>query len=72
MRHLALAIPRDAGVVADVLVPDVADAQLGAVVEDADRARGLHRVGVLVPQDLRRRCAFCLAVEDYGVSWKYQ
>ena len=71
MRHLPLAIARDARVIADVLVSDVADAQLGAVVEDADRARRFHWVRVLVPQDLRRGCALRLAVQDDSVSWKY-
>lgn len=34
VRHLSLAVARDARVVADVLVPDVADAQLRAVIKD--------------------------------------
>lgn len=65
---LALAVARDARVVADVFVPDVADAQLRAVVEDAHGARRLHGVRVLVPQDLGRGRALRLAVEDDGIS----
>lgn len=68
MRHLALAVARDARVIADVLVADVADAQLRAIVEDAHGARRLHGIGVLVPQDLRRRRALRLAVQDDRVS----
>lgn len=47
---------------------DVADAQLGAVVEDAHGARWLHGVRVLIPEYLWRRRAFRLAVEDDGIS----
>lgn len=70
VRHLSFAIAGYARVVADVLVPDVADAQLGAVVEDSHSARRLHRIRVLVPQDLRRGRTLRLAVEDDSVSWK--
>lgn len=70
VRHLALAVARDARVVADVLVPDVADAQLGAVVEDAHRPGRLHGVRIFVPQYFGRGRALSLAVEDDSVSWK--
>lgn len=49
VRHLPLAVARDARVVADVFVPDVADAQLRAVIKDAHCAWGLHGVFVLIP-----------------------
>lgn len=68
MRDLPLAVARDARVVSNVLVPDVADAKFGAVVEYANGARGLHRVRVLVPQDLGSGRALRLAVKDDGIS----
>lgn len=49
MRNLAFAVARDARVVPDVLVPDVADAKLGPVVEDAHGTRRFHRIRVLIP-----------------------
>lgn len=50
--HLSLAVPGDARVVANVLIANGANPEFGAVVENAHRARGLHRISVLVPQYL--------------------
>jgi hypothetical protein len=68
--HLALAVARDARVVADVLVPDVADAQFGAVVEDAHGARRLHGVCIFIPKYFGRGRALRLTVEDNSISCK--
>ena len=59
---LPLAVPRDTGVVSNIIVSDCADAQLGAVVEDTHSWRRLHWVGILVPQYFGRGCAICLAI----------
>lgn len=66
--NLPLTIARDARVVADVLVPDVADAKLGAVVEYANSSRRLHWILILVPQDLGRGSALRLTVKYDGIS----
>lgn len=50
VRHLSFAIPRNARVISDILVPNGANPQLGAVIENAHRRRGLHRISILVPQ----------------------
>ena len=69
MVHPALRVAGHAEVVADVLVPDFVDAQLGAVVEDADAVRvGLHGMVVPEPKDLRLRGALRLAVQDDRVA----
>lgn len=65
--HPSFGVPGDTHVVADVLVPYLVDPELRAVVEDAHRLRGLHRLVVAVPEELRLRCALRLAVEDDGV-----
>lgn len=62
MGDLSLTIARDTRVVADVFVADRADPQLGTIVKDANSRRRIHRVGILVPQDLGRGGAICLAV----------
>lgn len=68
VRDLALAVARDARVVPDVLVSNVADPQLCAVVKDAHSARRLYGVRVLVPQDLRCGSALRLAVKNNSIS----
>lgn len=69
MGDMSLTIARVTRVLADVLVANGADAQLGAIIEDANsRRRNVHRRAVLVPQDLRRWGAICLAVEDDRVT----
>lgn len=68
MADLALAVAGDARVVADVLMSNVGDAKLGAVVKDADGGRDVNGVGIPVPEDLWRRRALRLAVEDDGIA----
>lgn len=65
---LALSVPGDAGVVADVLVLDRRNPELGAVVEYTDGRRRLDGTRVLVPKDLWRRSAFSLAVQYYRIA----
>lgn len=73
MGDLSLTVARNACVVADVLVADGGDAQLGAIVKNANSSGRLHRIGVLVPQDLGRGGAIGLAIENdrvtYIVEW---
>lgn len=65
---LALSVPGDAGVIANVLVLDRRDPELGAVVEYTDGRRRLHGIRVLVPKDLGRRSTLSLAVEYYRIA----
>lgn len=65
---LALAVAGDARVVADVLMSNVGDTKLGAIVKDADGGRDVDGIGIPVPEDLRRRRALRLAVEDDGIA----
>lgn len=67
--NLPLTVASDARIVPDVFVADVADPQLGAIIEDANSSWRLHRVGILVPEDLRRGSALSLAVENDSISW---
>lgn len=69
MGDMALTIARVARVLADVLVANGADTQLGAIIEDANsRRRNVDRCAILVPQDLRRGGAIRLTVEDDRVT----
>jgi len=63
MGDLSLTIACNASVLSDVLVPNGRDPQLGAVVEDAHRGRGIDGIGILVPEYFRRGRAICLAIE---------
>lgn len=66
---LALPIPGDAGVIADVLVLDRREPELGAVVEYPNVSTvGLNRIRVLVPKDLWRWSTLSLAVEYYRIT----
>ena len=64
----ALGVPSDAEVVAYVLVTDLVDTELRAVIEDAHAVTGLHGVVVSEPEDLRLGCALGFTVEDDGVA----
>lgn len=69
MGDLSLTIARVARVLADVLVTDGANTQLGAIIEDTNSSRrNVHRRIVFVPQDLRRWGAIGLTVEDDRVT----
>jgi len=69
MADLAFPVPGDAGVIADVLVLDLRQSELGAVVKYPNvPAIGLDGIRVLVPQDLWRRCALSLAVQYYRIA----
>lgn len=66
---LALPVPGDAGVIADVLGLDRREPELGAVVEYPNISTvWLNRVRVLVPKDLWRRSTLSLAVEYYRIA----
>ena len=52
---LADPVPGYARVVAEIPLQDVADPELGAIVEHADPVRDLHGLVLLVPEDLRGR-----------------
>jgi len=66
---LAFPVPGEAGVIADVLVLDRREPELGAVVEYPDvPAVRLDGIRVLVPKELRRRGTLSLAVEYYRIA----
>lgn len=69
MGDLSLTIARDTRVIADVFVADSADPQLGAIIKDTNSRGRIHRVGILVPQNLWCWCAICLAVQYDRVTW---
>ena len=64
----ALAVLGRARVIADVLLADVGDAQLGAVVGDGQRGRRRHQLIVPQPQNLRHRRALGQAAQDDRVA----
>lgn len=68
MTDLTLAVPRDARVIANVLVPDGGYLQFRSVLEDANGARRFHWLVVLEPQDLRRRGAPGLTAQNNCVA----
>ena len=65
---LPLAVAREAGIIADVVVLDGRYPQLRAVVHYVDRFGRLDWIRVFVPQHFRRRRTLRLAIEDYRVA----
>lgn len=69
MADLTLPVPGEAGVIADVLVLDRRESELGAVVEYPDvSAIRLDGIRVLVPKELWRWGTLSLAVEYYRIA----
>ena len=64
----ALSVLSGAGVVADVLLAEVGDAQFGTVVGDGQRRRRRHQLVLPQPQNLRDRRPFGQAAQDDRVS----